>query len=129
VARGPLGSLELALDAAERAPSRAVGVELLLERLVALAVDHRQIVGNLQGDPVMARFIAEHDALRSLTDRLHRLLMDGDVSDASRVRTAMLTTAVTGAVVHPLVIDLDDDVLRRQLMDVARRFLDLPTAP
>ena len=33
---------------------------------------------------------------------------------------------VSGAVMHPLVADLDDDTLRAQLLYLARRFLDLP---
>jgi AcrR family transcriptional regulator len=126
VALGPLRTLEAALDMAERAATRQVALELILDRLVGLAVEHRRIVGNLQGDPVMARFVAEHELLRSLQDRLDRLLLGDDGSDAARVRTAMLTTAVTGAVVHPLVTGLDDEALRRHLVDHARRFLGLP---
>jgi hypothetical protein len=38
----------------------------------------------------------------------------------------MLTAAIGGAVMHPLVADLDDETLRRQLLRLARRFLDLP---
>lgn len=124
VAQEPLGRLEVALDAAERAHSRSVAVELVLDRLADLSVENRQIVSNLRGDPVMARFLAEHEALGSLLDRLNRLLMGDDASDASKVRTAMLTTALTGAVAHPLVADLDDETLRRHLLDFARRFLD-----
>ena len=39
---------------------------------------------------------------------------------------AMLTAAIGGAVMHPLVADLDDDTLRTQLLQMARRFLALP---
>jgi len=42
------------------------------------------------------------------------------------VPAAMLTAAIGGAVMHPLVADLDDDTLRAQLLHLARRFLDLP---
>jgi hypothetical protein len=38
----------------------------------------------------------------------------------------MLTAALSGTVVHPLVADLDDDTLRSQLLELARRLLDLP---
>jgi hypothetical protein len=38
----------------------------------------------------------------------------------------MLTAAIGGAVMHPIVADLDDETLRSQLRHLARRFLDLP---
>jgi hypothetical protein len=39
----------------------------------------------------------------------------------------MLTAAISGAVMHPFVAGLDDDTLRAQLEQLARRFLRLPT--
>jgi hypothetical protein len=59
-------------------------------------------------------------------DRLYRLLMGQDAGPEARTRAAMLTAAIGGAVMHPLVADLDDDTLRAQLLYLARRFLDLP---
>ena len=38
----------------------------------------------------------------------------------------MLMAAIGGAVMHPLVDDLDDDTLRAHLLRFARRALDLP---
>jgi hypothetical protein len=37
----------------------------------------------------------------------------------------MLIAAISGAAVHPLVFDIDDDTLRAQLLQLANRFLDL----
>jgi hypothetical protein len=39
-------------------------------------------------------------------------------------RTATLIAAISGAAVHPLVSSLDDDALRAQLLQLAKRFLD-----
>jgi hypothetical protein len=39
----------------------------------------------------------------------------------------MLTAAISGAAMHPLVADQDEDTLRSQLLHLARRFLDLPS--
>jgi hypothetical protein len=52
--------------------------------------------------------------------------MGGDPGPDARVPAAMLSAAIGGAVMHPLVSDLDDDTLRAQLLHLARRFLDLP---
>jgi hypothetical protein len=38
----------------------------------------------------------------------------------------MLVAALSGAVIHAFVVDLDDDTLRPQLRRLARRFLGLP---
>jgi hypothetical protein len=38
---------------------------------------------------------------------------------------AMLIAAISGGVIHPFVSDLKDDVLRAELLGLARRFLGL----
>ena len=38
----------------------------------------------------------------------------------------MFSAAIHGAVMHPLVVDLDDDTLRIHLLHLARRLLNLP---
>ena len=59
-------------------------------------------------------------------NRLRRLLIGDDAGPEARVRTAMLIAAISGAVMHPLVVDLDDETLRVELLRLARRFLGLP---
>ena len=56
-------------------------------------------------------------------DRLCCVLMGDDVGHEARVSTAMLTAAISGAVMHPLVAGLDDDTLRSELMTLTRRLL------
>ena len=38
----------------------------------------------------------------------------------------MLIAAISGAVMHPFVADLDDELVRAELLRLARRFLALP---
>jgi hypothetical protein len=38
----------------------------------------------------------------------------------------MLSSAISVAVMHPLVADIDDEELRSQLLLMTRRMLDLP---
>jgi hypothetical protein len=45
-----------------------------------------------------------------------------------RVRAAMLSAVIGGAVIHPMVLGLDDDTLRTELLRLARRLFDLPDA-
>ena len=121
-----LARLEQALDAAEAEHDRQHALEVLLPRLVDLAVDNRRMVSMLQNDPVMVRLVAEYEPFRELMDRLHHLLVGDDPRTDQRVPAAALSAAIGSAATHPLVVDLDDDTLRASLLDLARRFLHLP---
>ena len=79
----------------------------------------------LIGDPVIVRFFAGHEPFRRVMERLYAILV-ADGEPDSRVSAAMLTAAIGGAVMHPLVAQLDDETLRAQLLQLARRFLNLP---
>lgn len=123
VAEAPLRELEDALDRAEATESYEQAVCIVIDRLVDLAVRSRRAMTNLQGDPTMAQFLIDHPTLADLIDRQHRLFMGTDPTPESRVRTAMVSSALGSAVVHPTVADLDDDTLRDQLTDLAMEFL------
>ena len=130
VAQAELDRLRLAVDAAEAVMNTGAGPdrarEVLVTRIVALAVERRRMESTLTGDPVLIRFFASYAPFRVLMERLYRILMGEDAGPQARTRGAMLTAAIGGAVMHPLIADLDDDVLRAQLLQLARRFLDLP---
>ncbi len=80
----------------------------------------------LLGDPVIIRFFSHHPPFHEVMDRLYRILMGERAGPDARVPAAMVTAAIGGAVMHPLVVDLDDETLRIQLQRLARRFLDMP---
>ena len=115
-----------AVEAAEAEPTAAQARDLLVTRIVDLAVERRRMESTLLGDPVIVRFFARHEPFRQVMGRLYRILMGDARGPDARVPAAMLTAAIGGAVMHPLVADVDDDVLRSQLLHLARRFLDLP---
>jgi AcrR family transcriptional regulator len=125
-AEAELANLETAIAAAEAEPDRARARDVLVEHIVDLAVARRRMESTLLGDPVIVRFYAHHEPFRLVMARLYRLLLGDDAGADARVPAAMLTAAIGGAVMHPLVADLDDDTLREQLLRLARRFLDLP---
>jgi AcrR family transcriptional regulator len=126
VAEAELARLDALIAAAEREPSRARAREVLIDGIVDLSVERGRMMSTVQRDPVIVRFFAEHRPYRDVMDRLYRLLMGNDTRPHARATAAMLTAAVAGAATHPIVADLDDDTLRRQLRRLARRFLDLP---
>jgi AcrR family transcriptional regulator len=126
VAEADLAQLEAAVDAAEAETDPAAARDVLLVQLVDLAVSHRHVVGIIQNDPVMVRLLEEHQPFQLLMERLYRVLVGDDPAVDGRVPAAMLSAAISGAVSHPLVSDLDDDALRANLLGIARRFLHIP---
>jgi len=126
VAEADLTQLEDAVEAAEAETDPAAARDVLLVRLVDLAVEHRHMVGIIQNDPVMVRLLEDHQPFQLLMARLYRVLVGDDPGVDGRVPAAMLSAAISGAASHPLVSDLDDDALRANLLGIARRFLHIP---
>jgi AcrR family transcriptional regulator len=125
VAQVVLARLEAAVTAAEAERSRPRAREVLITAMIDLAVERRRMAGILQRDPVMLRFLENHEPFRHVMVRVNRLLMGGASHARSRVQAATLAAAIAGAVTHPLVLDLDDESLRSQLLKQARKLLSL----
>ena len=123
VAQVVLARLEAAVTAAESQRSRARARELLVARMIDLAVERRRVASVLQRDPVMLRCLDEHEPFRRVMVRVNHLLMGGASDAAARVRAATLAATIAGAVIHPLVLELDDETLRAQLLEQARKLL------
>jgi AcrR family transcriptional regulator len=122
-AEAELAGLEAVVEAAEGVASRKGARDALVAGMVDLAVDSRRTVGSILNDPVIVGFFAEHDTFRHVMTRLRRLLIGNDSGPEARVQTAILIAAISGAVMHPFVADLDDDVLRAELRGMAQRLL------
>jgi AcrR family transcriptional regulator len=120
-----LRQLEAALDRAE-AEAGPRAREVLLTLVIELAVQRRRIVSALQQDPVIVRLLAKHEPFLVLMDRLFAVLTGGNRGAAARVRGAMISAAIGGAVTHPLVADLDDETLRSEMLRVTRQLFELP---
>jgi AcrR family transcriptional regulator len=122
-AKAELERVDAVVRAAESEPSRARARRRLVTGMVDLAVAHRRTVSTVLNDPVIVRFFAEHESFRPVMDRMCRVLVGDDIGHEARVSTAMLTAAISGTVMHPLVAGLDDEVLRSQLQRLAERLL------
>ena len=118
-----LARLEAAVTTAEVQRSRSRARELLIAEMINLAVERRRMAGILQRDPVMLRFLEEHEPFRRVMERINRVLMGGVSGPMARVQAAALASAIAGTVVHPLVLKLDDESLRTELLKQARKLL------
>jgi AcrR family transcriptional regulator len=128
VAELELARLEDALEAAEALDCQDEARELLLQRVIDHAVEHRRAANTLQFDPVIVRLLSDHQPFHRFIERLYGTLVGDGAGDDAQVRLAALTCVVGGTVAHPLVAGLDDKTLRRQLLDTVRRIIDLPRA-
>ncbi|MGF2945604.1 TetR/AcrR family transcriptional regulator [Mycobacterium sp. Lab-001] len=119
-----LGRLLPALEEAESQDDGPGARDALLVRVVEMAVRDRRLVRTLQFDPVVVRLLAEHEPFQRFTDRLYRALLS-DAGLDGRIEAAMFSGAISAAVMHPLVADIDDDTLLDRLVKLSRRLLRL----
>jgi len=121
-AEDELARLEAVLDNAETASSRTRQRQVLLKGMVDLSVDRRRTVNVILSDPVVLGVFADHDRYLRALDRLTDLLMGPGSSEHRHMQTAMFMAALSGAVMHPMLQQLDDETLRSELLRLARRF-------
>lgn len=119
-----LGRLVPALERAEAQDDVPQARDDLLVDVIGMAVRDRRLVRTLQFDPVVVRLLAEHPPFQRFMDRLYRVLL-GETGDDVLIEAAMLSGAISSAVMHPLLADVDDDTLRARLTDLSRRLLGL----
>ena len=123
VAEVVLARLDAAVTEAEAQRSRSRARDVLIAAMIDLAVESRRMASILQRDPVMLRFLEQHKPFRQVMVRVNRVLMGGLSNPRARVQAAALAAAIAGAVIHPLVLDLDDVTLRVELLKQLRRIL------
>jgi AcrR family transcriptional regulator len=119
-----MGRLEDALEAAEGHGPRAR--EVLLDRMIDQAIDRRGAFNVPLFDPVIIRLQAEYEPFQRFIERLYAALLGTEAGVEARLHAAMLSSAISVAVMHPLLAAVDDDTLRVQLKQMTRRMLNLP---
>ncbi|SOJ57165.1 HTH-type transcriptional regulator AcrR [Mycobacterium simulans] len=122
-----LGGLEEALEAAEAHDDFPRAREVLLGRVIDMAIERRGAASTLQFDPVIVRLLAEQEQFQHFIRRLYGVLVD-DASEDARVSAAVLSGAIAVGVMHPLVADVDDDTLRAHLLRITHRLIGAPEA-
>jgi AcrR family transcriptional regulator len=125
VTENELAILEDALIAAEADQRRQQARRTLLVQLIDLAVTRRKWVGTLTSDPVIIRILGEHPPFQRFMSRLYGVLLDERDDTRARVSAAIMSAAIAGSVVNPMVSDLDDEVLRANLVELIPRLLEL----
>ena len=123
VAGAEFDRLETVLDMAESEVDGDRAREVALTMIIDLAVERRRENSTILTDPLVGRLFARDQRPVKVVKRLNRLLMGPNAGPDSEIATVMLTAAISGAVMHPMVIRRDDETLRTQLRTLAERFL------
>jgi AcrR family transcriptional regulator len=120
-----MGRLEDAIEAAEGEEHSLRAREVLLDRMIDQAIDRRGAFSVPLFDPVIIRLQAEYEPFQRFIERLYAALLGTEAGVEARLHAAVLSSAVSVAVMHPLLADVDDDTLRVQLKQMTRRVLGL----
>jgi AcrR family transcriptional regulator len=123
VAGAEFDRLETVLDVAESEVDGDRAREAALTMIIDLAVQRRRENSTILTDPLVGRLFARDQRPVKVVKRLNRLLMGPVAGPDTEIATVMLTAAISGAVMHPMVIHRDDETLRTQLRTLAERFL------
>ncbi|GAB3680533.1 TetR/AcrR family transcriptional regulator [Angustibacter aerolatus] len=115
--------LEGLVEAAEAVEGRAEQVDAVVTGLVDVVVDHRRLVALLRGDPSVGRHLEEHEPMPSVVARLGALMLGPDPSPSARVAASVAGAGLMLATADPQLADLDDEVLRRELLRCSRLLL------
>lgn len=103
------------IQQAEAEPSATQARHTLVEGLITIAIAGRRVAGFLHQDPVLIDYYQQHKPFSTVMQRMDELLLGDNRNAESKVTAALLITAIGGAVMHPLVDDVDDITLRKQL--------------
>lgn len=121
-----LSKLEGALAAARAESDPMQARKVLLNQVIDMAVRRRRWIRTLQNDPIIVRLLGEHPPFRDFISELYEILQGEDDDTIARVSAALFSGAIAGAVINPLLDDIDDDTLRTALTRVTLRMLNLP---
>jgi AcrR family transcriptional regulator len=121
-----LGKLEGALEAAEAEDDPLRARKVRLSRVIDMAIDRRGAVRTLQSDPVIIRLLGEHEPFQQFISRLYGILLDEHDDTEARISAALLSGAIAGGIVSPIVDDIDDETLKAAVLQLTRRMLNLP---
>ncbi|ABW10048.1 MULTISPECIES: TetR/AcrR family transcriptional regulator [unclassified Parafrankia] len=112
-------------EAAEARRRPADQLSTALTGVVDMIINNSRLNAVVWADPAVSRLTREDPILRDLVARLDRILAGPDPDVEALVTTVMVSGGLMAATTDPRLADLDKDVLRRQLLNTARRMLGL----
>lgn len=119
----PVAELRSILDQAETMDARERQLDVLLPGLVEAVIENPEAVAMIAADPAVARLLESREELRDVLDRLGAILAGPQPDAAAQVASALYGAGLMLIGHHPLLADIDEGTLRRELPRIARRLL------
>jgi AcrR family transcriptional regulator len=123
VVQPALDRMDALVGEAEALTDHRRRLEVTLEGLVDLVLDHRRVVAALYGDPGIGDILHARPAVAETIERLQRLLLGPAATLSRRVAVAMVGGGLTSIGTDPALIDADTPAVRTELLSAARRLL------
>lgn len=125
VAEVELAPLRAALATASKEPSGPRVKRMVLVSLIDAALANRWAAALIGRDPVIHDLLSRTEWFAELLTGLYGTLVDAEDDEEARVAVALLSSAISGAIVHPWLSHMDDEALRRHLITVAQRLFGI----
>jgi AcrR family transcriptional regulator len=119
-----LEGLRVAVTAAEAQRSRSARADCMLAGFVDIAVGNRVLAHVLVGDPGTVEMLRSRPEVSDLVERLIKLIADTEPGVGGWIKADMVLAGLSGGI-GARTRDLDDDLLRRHLLEASRRTLGL----
>jgi AcrR family transcriptional regulator len=127
VAEPGIRELDVLVVEAAKQRRRGAQIDQLLDGFVDLVVRHRVLVALFSSDPGINRAIEKSaHGMEGFKNALIAILAGPDPDVAARVTAMVALTGVAMAGGSPDLAELDDETLRRELVDVGRRLMGRP---
>jgi AcrR family transcriptional regulator len=121
-----ISEVRVAVEAAEGQRSVRMSAECMLIGFVDIVVRHRVLVAVLAGDPAAVEMLRSDTELSDLVDRQFKLIAAVEPGVGGWIKADMVMAGIAGGM-SARTLRLDDDVLRRHLVEASRRTLGLRT--
>ncbi|MGI5330281.1 TetR/AcrR family transcriptional regulator [Actinomadura nitritigenes] len=122
-----LRDLASVVETAERQGRRADQVDTLLNGVIGLLVDNRDLHIALQFDPAIQQHLRDRAEMRDLVQRVGTLLIGPRADTHALIIALIVSGGLAFAAGSPYLAHLDDTDLRRELYITARRILRIKT--
>jgi AcrR family transcriptional regulator len=119
-----LDELRSAVEAAEARRSRSARAERMLTGYVDIVVGNRMLVPVLAGDPGAIEMLRSRTEVSDVVDRLIKLIADVEPGVGGSIKADMVMAGIAGGMTAR-ARGIDDDLLRRHLIEASRRTLGL----
>jgi AcrR family transcriptional regulator len=119
----PLAQLNAVLDKAEGCATREEQIDVTLRGLIDLVLENRLGTSLIQRDPSLRDILDAHGAMEKTMSRLLTIMIGANPEPRGRVALAVYGAGLLQVGTDARLADLDEDVVRVELLAAGRRIL------